>query len=373
MVKRNRYERGLEMKRIAIVWAIIILLSIFLGACQSKGEETKNDTEVEKGQLLQVYTTIFPLMDFTKKIGGSYVEVKSLIPVGADAHSFEPTPKTMVEVSNADLFIYNGAGIEGFADAAVEVLKTGNVKILRASDGIDLINYDEEDGHEHNDVKDAHEHDNVHGQEEDNHADEHSQEEHGHDDGHDHDSEKHEDEDHHEHGEQDPHVWLDPIRSIQMAENIKNALVQLLPEGADEFEANFITLKGQLEALDETFKATLQDVNKDTIVVSHAGYGYWTDRYGIKQVGISGISPTNEPSIRQLQEVIELMQEKNLRHVLFEQNIPTAIAETVRSQVKAEALWLHNLESLTQADITKNEDYFSLMERNIETLRIALQ
>lgn len=357
------------MKINSIIVALMLVFSLFLVACGSKVEEPKENTAVEPEvveesepevveeplPVLQVYTTIFPLMDFVQKIGGEYVEVKNIVPVGADAHTFEPSPKTMVDISNAHLYIYNGAGIEGFADAAAEVLKTGSVKILRASEGIELIPFDHDHDHDH-----GHDHGHSHS--------------HKHDHKHDHkdDEEGHEHDDHH-HGEEDPHVWLDPIRAIQIAENIKNALAELLPEASENFESNYLALKAQLEELDDKFQAMLNEVSKDTIVVSHAGYGYWTYRYGIKQVGISGISPTNEPSIRQIKNIIHFVEKNNINYIIFEQNIPTNIAETVRSQVGADALWLHNLEALIQDDVTNNEDYFSLMERNIETLKIALQ
>lgn len=330
------------------ILAFMLVLSTFLVACGGKGEQqTYSEEETEKTEekeVIQVYTTIFPLMDFTKKIGGERVDVKNLVPVGADAHSFEPTSKTMVAVSNADLYIYNGLGIEGFADAVAEVLKSGTVKVLKASEGIALNDFDHENEAE------------------------------GHDDTDEDLGDEHEEEDHEDqHGEEDPHVWLDPIRSIELAENVKNALVELMPDATEEFESNFIALKQQLEGLDDKFKAMVAEVSRDTIIVSHAGYGYWTDRYNIKQVAISGISPTNEPSIRQLTEIIEYAKAQDINFILFEQNIPTNIAETVRSQVGAEDLWLNNLEGLVQDDVASNEDYFSLMERNIEALRIALQ
>ncbi|MCT8138726.1 zinc ABC transporter substrate-binding protein [Anaerobacillus sp. CMMVII] len=383
------------MKFRSISFAIILVLTTFLSACGAKEEEPTDHTLVDPDvademQVLQVYTTIFPLMDFTQKIGGEYVDVKSIIPLGADAHTFEPSPKTMVDVSNAHLYIYNGAGIEGFADAAAEVLKSGNVKILMASENVDLLKFDEHNhdhddhghddhGHDHDDhghEDDAHDHDD-HGHDHDDHGHEddgHDHDDHGHDDhGDDHD-EDHSDDDHnHQHGEEDPHIWLDPIRSIQIAENIKNALVELLPEASEDFESNFLSLKEQLEALDGEFKKMVEEVSKDTIVVSHAGYGYWTERYGIKQVGISGISPTNEPSIRQITKVIEFVEHNEINFIIFEQNIPMNIAETVRSQVGAEVLWLHNLEALTEEDVENGADYFSLMANNIETLRTALR
>lgn len=374
--------------------ALLFVLSLFIAACGTKGEieEEVNagvevSEEVDTVETLKVYTTIFPLQDFVSKIGGEHVEVNNIVPVGADAHTFEPSPRTMVDITSADLYIYNGLGIEGFADAVADVLANESIKIVRASDGVDLIDYDHDhdhghDDHDHDHDHDDHDHDHDHGHDDhdhghDDHDHGHDDHDHGHDD-HDHDHDHdHDDQDghghSHAHGDEDPHIWLDPIRSIKVAENIKNALIELRPEEKAEFEQNFSELKSELEQLDQEFQAMVSEVTNNTIVVSHAGYGYWADRYGIQQVGISGVSPTNEPSIRQLQSIIEFVKENKINYIMMEQNIPTNITNTVISHVGGEALLLHNLEALTSEDADNNEDYFSLMRRNIESLRTALQ
>ena len=90
----------------------------------------------------------------------------------------------------------------------------------------------------------------------------------------------------HDHGDNDPHIWLDPILSITIAENIKNALVDLNPEGTETFEANFQQLKAQFEDLDQSFTNIVSKSDKKEILVSHAAYGYWEKRYGIKQISV---------------------------------------------------------------------------------------
>lgn len=335
------------MKNKIIGVSILLLIIVTLAACSNDYEWepfTLNENET-----IEVFTTIYPLQEFTERIGGDHVNVTNIVPVGADAHTFEPTSKTMVDASDSHLYIYNGAGIEGFADSAAKVLQNGNVKIVKAIEGIELIDFDDDHHHHHgffSTIKNK-----VLGL-------------FGHD--HDHD-------DHHNHGDEDPHVWLDPIRAISMAENIKEALITLKPSAQQQFERNFEVLKEQLIGLDDQFLQMLTEISRDTFIVSHAGYGYWTDRYGINQIGISGISPTNEPSIRQIQEIIDFVQENSINYIIFEQNIPTRISESVKNQVGAEALFLHNLEALVDEDVANSEDYFSLMERNIETLKVALQ
>ncbi|ADU30001.1 metal ABC transporter solute-binding protein, Zn/Mn family [Evansella cellulosilytica] len=393
------------MKKLFLL--IAMLPFALLVACGEGEEETTEadvgteenedviDEEVVEEEIdpISIYTTLFPLEDFANKIGQEYVEVTNIIPVGTDAHSFEPSASQMIDISEADLFIYNGAGFEAFAERIKETVEEHDVVVITAADGIELIDYDHDHDHshdhDHGHEEDDHDHGHDHGHEEDDHdhGHDHGHEEDDHDHGHDHGSEEddhshnHEDdEDHghghdhgHSHGEEDPHVWLDPLRAVQLAENIKDALVEIRPELTETFEQNFEALKSDLEILDQEFVDLKEEITKDTIVVSHAGYGYWDDRYGIHQIGISGISPTNEPSISQMQDMISFIEEQGINYIMFEQNIPLNTAETVRDEVGAEVLWLHNLEVLLDEDIESEEDYFSLMRKNIETLRTALQ
>ncbi|ADC48348.1 hypothetical protein BpOF4_01400 [Alkalihalophilus pseudofirmus OF4] len=360
------------MKIKSSLFALILVLSTFLAACggqdqaEESGESEENEEIEVTEETLKIYTTIFPLEDFARKIGGEYVDVQNMVPVGADAHTFEPTARQMIEVAEGDAFIYNGAGLEGFVDALINTVGEENVTIVEASEGIDLIDYDHDQSHGDHE---------EHGHEEDH---DHEHEEHGHEEDHDHDHEEqgHEEDHDHEHAhnhDEDPHVWLDPVLSIALAENIKTTLIELMPEQEEYFTANFNEVKEELEALDAEFTQMAEEANKDTFLVSHAGYGYWEERYGLNQVGITGLSPTNEPSQRQLQEIINFANEYELNYVLYEQNISTKVAEVVQDEVGAESLYLHNLEALVAEDVENEEDYFSLMRKNIESLRTALE
>ncbi|WP_059106098.1 metal ABC transporter solute-binding protein, Zn/Mn family [Shouchella shacheensis] len=449
---------------------------LFLNACSNAGTDSSNEAEEEQGseEKLTIMTSIFPLEDWTKKIGGDYVDVANVVPVGADAHTYEPTPNEMMAVTDADAFIYNGAGVEAFADSIVNAVENEGVEILEASDGVELIedshdhdhSHDRDDhehddhSHEHDEEHDDHSHEDDHEHDDHSHEDDHEhgetgagsvdidglsdhyhsgddvqlsaseEEESGHDDWHwytlapDEDPEDEEawevvpdngtdtyegtaeeegqqikaklfgddhevvaqsepvtiaiddhedDHDHgHEHGDYDPHVWLDPVLSVGMAEQIKDLLVDMMPEQEEYFEENFETLKAEFGELDQEFQELAEQATIDTFIVSHAGYGYWEERYGINQMGIAGISPTNEPSQSQLVETIEQAEELGLEHVLFEPNITPAVAETVQDHLGAEALHIHPLEALTEEDVEAGADYFSLMKDNIETLRTVL-
>ncbi|MED4453127.1 metal ABC transporter solute-binding protein, Zn/Mn family [Metabacillus fastidiosus] len=330
------------MKKSALFLTLILLLATALFGCGNNEKTNKSDAKEGSKKQLTVYTTIFPLEDFTKKIGGDLVNVKSIYPPGADAHTFEPTSKTMVEIADGDAFIYTGVGIEGFAEKAEESLKNEGVKFVKAGEGVELLSNEHE---EHAHEEEGHEH-----------------EEHAHE----------EDEHEHDHGDTDPHVWLDPVLSIKLAENIKNALAELDPNNKEQFEENYEALKADLENLDKQFTAIIEKAPKKEILVSHAAYGYWQERYGIEQISVLGLSPTQEPSQKQLQNIIETAKKHNIKYVLFESNVSSKISDIVKNELHAEALTLHNLESISEKDVKNNEDYFSMMEKNIKTIEKAL-
>lgn len=317
---------------------IAALLAIGLAACSSSA-----GTNASKGKgngKLTVYTTIFPIQDFTEKIGGSHVQAQSVYPANADAHSFEPSSKTMVEMAEGDAFIYSGTGAEAFADKTASTLKDQGVKTVKAAEGIKLLSTKEEHAHEDG---------------EDN----------------DHEGEDH-DHDGHDHGDKDPHAWLDPVYAQQMAKNIKDTLVSLDPDHKDEYTKNYEKLKKDLQSLDQEFNTTLSKAKHKEILVSHAAYGYWEKRYGIEQISVLGLSASEEPSQKQLESIVQKAEKHHIQYVIFENNVSSKVSDTIRSEIGAKSLTLKNLESITEDDAKNGESYVSLMKQNLKTLKTAL-
>ncbi|MBA2176452.1 zinc ABC transporter substrate-binding protein [Halobacillus locisalis] len=360
------------------IGVLFILLLLILSAC---GEERSTSTETSSDEALSIYTTVYPVQFFTEQIAGDSVEVTSILPPGTDPHTFEPTTKEMVKLAEADAFIYNGAGLEGYAETISDAVEPEGVTILEASEGIDI----EENLHDYEHSGDAEQN------EDESHKDEAESHE-----GHDHadEEESHEDNDHmdeeesdseketsealgeghegHNHGGLDPHIWLDPLRSIQMAENVKELLIELKPDQEQVYNENFEQLEKELKELDQDFHEQLEQQPKNDIIVSHAAYGYWEKAYGLHQIAVAGLSPTQEPSQKDLESIIETAGEHDIKHVLFEQNITPKVAEVVQNEIGAEALRIHNLSVLTEENIENEEDYFSLMRENLAQLKVAL-
>ncbi|MEL3971684.1 ZinT/AdcA family metal-binding protein [Rossellomorea oryzaecorticis] len=328
---------------------IVGLLSLFtlifgVAACglveTNSGEESKDPKEKVK-----VFTTVYPLQYFAEQIAGDEAVVESILPPGSDPHHYEPTTREMVKIAESDAFIYNGAGLESYAEQISDSIQSADVKIVEASKGIDLIDH----GHDHEGEEGNHDEEEENHDEEGDHEDEHKG-----------------------HGNKDPHVWLDPMQSIKLAENIRDTLVELKPEKEETFNENFKELKGNLENLHDEFHTKIESLPGNRIIVSHAAYGYWEQAYGIEQLAVSGLSPSNEPSQKELQNLIEMAEKYGLKYVLFEQNVTPKVADVVRKEIGAEALRVHNLSVLTEEDMNNNEDYFTLMHHNLEILSQAL-
>ena len=312
---------------------ITISLLLMLAACGTEG--VKEGESSDNPDALKVYTTVYPLKDFTEKIGGEYVATESIYPPGVDEHTFEPSQKDMMQLSDADLFIYIGLGLEGFVDKAKEVLDSQNVKMVAAGASLEESLESGE-----------------HGEDEADH------DEHAEDNGHGHDI--------------NPHVWLDPIYAKELAHSIYETLAAEMPEQEETFKENYENLVSQLDELNESFEKTVQTAQKKQIFVAHAAYSYWEKRYGIEQVAIAGISSTDEPSQQELKTIIDTAKENDISYIIFEQNGSSRLTEVVQKEIGAEKLTLHNLGVRTQEDIDQNKDYFDLMNKNIATLQKAL-
>ncbi|MED3570671.1 metal ABC transporter solute-binding protein, Zn/Mn family [Cytobacillus praedii] len=312
------------------IFVIILMITMLITGCTNESKDEQKDSSK-----LSVYTTVYPLQYFTDRIGGEYVETKTIYPPGADEHSFEPTQKDMTKLADADLFIFVGLGLEGFVEKAQKTLENEDVTMLGAGE-------------------------NIHFDQVQTHEEEEHEEDHSHDD------------DGHHHGDVDPHVWIDPMYAKDLAEAIKTALTDKMPEHKDEFEANYRLLTDELDQLNADFEQTIHNAAHKEIIVSHSAFGYWEQRYGLHQISVSGLNSANEPTQKDLEKIIAEGKKHQLKYVFFEQNVSSKLTEIIKNELGAEPLILHNLSVLTDEDISNKSTYFSIMEANLESLKTAL-
>lgn len=312
------------MKKIILILSCLIPLSLLLSACANSKEQVQ-----KKKDQLTIYTTVFPLQYFTSQIGGKYVNVQTIYPPGADEHTFEPSQKDMMNLADSDLFFYIGLGLEGFVEKSKETLKNEHVKLVPTAEGINLPSS----------------------------TDSHDVEE----------------EDHHDtHEDVNPHVWLDPIYSKEMAAIIRDALNKQMPQHKEVFNTNYQKLTLRLDELNTNYEQTIANAKHKKIIVTHAAFGYWEQRYGIEQISISGLSTANEPTQKELEKIMSVAENEGIHYMLFEQNVHSKLGKIVQKEIGAKALPIHNLAILSKDNIKNKETYFSLMNQNLESLKTAL-
>ncbi len=368
-----------------------LLLFIFIASGCGNTEEAQTSADTENAateEKMNIYTTVYPLTYFTERIGGEHVNVQSIYPAGSNEHTFEPTQQDMIALADADAVFYIGLGLEGFIDSAQKTLSNENVEFVATAESIPEADLGEghsdkeehEQGHDEG-TEEAHDHGHEEGTEEahDHEHEEGTEEEHDHaheegtEEEHDH---AHEEgtEDEHDHGhEVDPHVWISPVLSQQIAEAVKDELIERDSDNAEEYEANYEQLVEELKKLDRSFEQMAAAAEQKTFFVSHSAFGYWADTYGLEQVAVAGLNSQDEPSQQELVEIVKQAEELNIDHIAFEQNVSSRLTEVIQNEIGAEAVQLHNLSVLTQEEMDAGETYFSLMQKNLEVMEEILQ
>lgn len=291
-----------------------------------------------------VMTTFYPVYYLASRIGGEAVNVEMLLENGQDAHSYESTAKDAVAVQEADLFIYQDDEMEFFVSDLLSIVDQEATQVLESTEGIELLSGD----HNHEEEEHDHEHEEGHEEEHDHEHD------HEHEEGHSH--------------EFDPHTWLDPNFYSQQAENVKNALIELDPANEATYTENAAKLSEELTALNEEFNVGLADLENRTIVVQHEAFGYLAHAYDLEQLAISGLANNAEPSAKQLAEMTNVVNERNIQVIYVDPTTSTTISETVSQATGAELRPLRTLEFITEEEIEQGEDYFSIMRENLAQL-----
>src|SRR5699024_3032874 len=217
----------------------------------------------ESEQSLSIYTSIYPLQYAAEQIAGNDAAVTSIYPPGVDAHTYEPATKEITEIAEGDLFLYLGADMESFADSIKSALESQPIKFLNMETTNDNT---------------------IHAGDESD-----------------------------EHGDLDPHVWLDPNRMITIGETIRDELISMSPDNEDVFKENFKVFADDMQELDNAFHNTLEDKENKTLLVTHAAYSYWESTYCIEQIAIITISSIDEPSQKELTKIAKIAK-KNYLH-----------------------------------------------------------
>lgn len=272
-----------------------------------------------------VTTSFYPLFFFASEVGGDEADISNVVPSGAEPHEYEPTPGERARIEKSDLLILNGGGLEPWGDDVREALEKKGVLTVVAGEGLMTRAMEDEEGKLGST------------------------------------------------GVVDPHVWLSPLFAEKMVDRILSGFLSIDPEHADLYRQNAAVLKKSLADLDAEYRKGLSNCKTQSIVTSHAAFGYLADTYGLTQVSIAGISPEEEPSPSALAEIADFAKTHEVSYIFFESLVSPKLAETIASEVGAKTLTLNPIEGLTDEEIAAGENYLTIMQQNLNHLRIALQ
>ena len=280
-----------------------------------------------------VVASFYPLYEFAKQVAGEHAEVISLVPVGIEPHDWEPAPQDIIRVQRAKLFVYNGAGLEPWVEKLLRDAKARGTAVVRATERVALLAGDRP-GHEHAATPGA--------PKGDTHA-------------------------------VDPHVWLDPVRAQAQVEAIRAGLAKADPANAASYAANAQAYRTKLAALDMAFATGLKQCARRDFVTTHSAFSYLARRYGLTQIPIQGIEPEAEPNPADLAALVKLAKARKVRYVFFETLVSAKLAETLAREIGAQTLVLNPVEGLTKEEEAAGKEYLSVMDENLQNLRLGLE
>lgn len=335
----------------------VILLALLFTACSKPAANNEAKNEESNGKL-NVYASVYPIYDFTKKIGGDKINLSMLTKPGEEPHHYEPSSDDIKNLSKADLFIYNGAGLESFTDKIIE--SNPDLKTCQASEGVDLIKATHDHEHDHDCCQNSDDADHNHNHENENNHNHEAKENHS----------SHEEE--HHHGMYDPHTWLSIKNAKIEMENIKNKLSEIDPDNASYYQKNFDKYAKMCDDLDKEYSQKISVLPNRVMVVSHQAFGYLCGDYGLSQVPIKNISNEDEPDAQTMAQIIDYIKKNNIKYICVEEMTSTKIADTIKAETGAQIKVLSPVETLTQEQMDKGEDYFSIMENNLKILEEVL-
>lgn len=310
------------------ILTIIILVSLFLTGCNNSA---KSNNSTESNNKLTIVTSFYPMYISTLNIVKDIPNVEVLNMTTSQTgclHDYSLSTKDLKTLSNADILIINGAGMESFLDDVID--EYSDLKIIEASKGIDLIEDTEHDDH----------------------TEDHDHEDHDHD--------------------VNPHVWVSISKNIEEVSNIAKELSAFDPNHASEYEANADAYIAKLENLRTEMHAALDNVNNKDIITFHEAFPYFAEEFNLNIAGVIEVEPDSEPSAKEVENIISIINEKNIKALFTEPQYSSKIADTIAKETGAS---IYTLDPIVTGDANEGayDDYIVKMQENLNTLKEALK
>jgi len=298
------------------ITSLLLLIAFAIGVSGCGRQEKQAD-----GKML-VAASIAPLYSFAREVGGDRVQVDLLVPPGASPHTYQLTPNQMELLSDASVFVMNGAGLEFWADKAVDAADNPDLLVARTAEGLELINAPDEHA----------EHEEHEGEEEGN-----------------------------------PHVWLDPISAVHQVEQIRKAYVKADPANKAYYQQNAEDYIEELKALDADIREETAGFSSKKFVAFHSAWVYFAQRYRLEQVAVVEESPGREPSAQHIRNIVDTVKQSQVKIVIAEPQFSPKAAQVIAEETGARVITLDPLGK------PPDYDYTTTMRGNLAKLAGALR
>ena len=291
-----------------------MLLMLALVSC---GTPQKSDGNSDQSKL-NVVATFLPITLFTEAVAGECATVTALIPPNLGPHDFQATPSDIAALSNASVLVKNGLGMEYFLDKLTASAENDSLKVIDTSRGVAVIESDEE-------KKDG------------------------------------------DHGEVNPHIWLDPLRAVQQVENIRDGLVNADPGCTDGYTQRAAAYTEKLKGLNTTFANQLKPFRGQTFIAFHDFAPYFAERYDLKAEFVVDV-PEMNPTPADLQRVSNLVEESQLKALLSEPQEGDRSFNALAEDLGVNVVTFDPLETGSEEASKQPDTYFKVMDRNVAAL-----
>ena len=306
--------------------ALALFLLAGLTACGSSGgsstsaasSSSASSSASGNGEKLNVSVSFNAMKEFAEAIGKDKVTISTIIPDGMEPHDFEPKAQDLVALSGADVFIYNGLGMEAWAEQAISAANNAALIAVDASAGADAI--------QNTDPAEVS-----------------------------------------EHGQYDPHLWLSITGAKTELENIKNAFVQADPANKSYYEANYQDYTAQLDTLYQEYSEKFKTVESKSFVTGHAAFGYLCRDFGLQQNSVEDVFAEGEPTAQQLAELVDYCRTNHVTTVFAEEMASPEVSNTLANEVGATVQTIYTVES-AEDDLS----YLQRMESNLSKIYDSL-
>ncbi len=298
---------------------LLILVCLILSGCT---------TTTKKNDKLSIVSLSFPGYSFAKEIAGDIADITLLLPTGTESHGFEPTPKDILKIQNADVFIYGGGDSEHWVEEILSSLDQ-SVTTLAMNKVEGLFCIMEE--HDHPSMFESH-------------------------------------------IETDEHVWLSIPNSIIIAEKLGEILTYKNPENSAIFKENCENFVKNSKNLDLEFHAMTENaLRKEIVVGDKFPFRYLVHEYEIDyHSAFPSCSGESEPSASTISELIEFVNENKIPVVFYTEFSNQKVANTICESTNAKPMLLHSCHNVSKSDFDAGITYIDLMKQNLNALKEAL-